>query len=132
MRTVWRFWVPPVLSAIGLAWCAVAGVSIWFTPVRYSGTSNGVPSVWERSFSEVSSLGSVPLLIPVLFAGLGVWAAWHGQRVTLGVAALLLAVFTFISGFSIGGAYIPAAGLLLVAAGWAAVAGTRPVKSSAA
>jgi hypothetical protein len=40
------------------------------------------------------------------------------------VAALLLAVFTFISGFSIGGAYLPAAGLLIVATGRAAVAGS--------
>jgi len=129
---LWRFWVPPVLSAIGLAWCAVAGASIWFTPMRYSGISNGVPGVWEPSFSEVSSLGAVPLLIPILFTGLAVWAAWRGQRVTLGVPALLLAVFTLITGFSIGGAYIPAAGLLLTAAGWAAVAGTRPLTATAA
>jgi len=57
-----------------------------------------------------------------LLAGFAAWAAWRGQRVTLGVAALVLGVFTFISGFSIGGAYIPAAWLLIVAAGWAAVA----------
>ncbi len=132
MNMAWRFWVPPVLSALGLAWCAVAAISIWFTPMRYSGISNGVPAVWEPSFSEVSSLGAVPLLIPVLFAGLAAWAAWNGWRVTLGVAALLLAVFTFISGFSIGGAYIPAAWLLIVAAGWAAVAGTGPLKSAPA
>ena len=118
MKMVWRFWVPPMLSALGLAWCAVAGVSIWFTPKRYSGMSNGVPAVWEPSFSEVSGLGAVPLLIPVLFAALAAWAAWRGRPVTLGVAALLLAVFTFITGFSIGGAYIPAAWLLIVAAGW--------------
>jgi hypothetical protein len=132
MTMVWRVWVPPVLSALGLAWCAVAGISIWFTPLRYSGMSDGVPAVWEPSFSEVSGLGAVPLLIPVLLAGLAAWAAWRGWRVTLGVAALLLAVFTFIAGFSIGGAYIPAAGLLIVAAGWAAVAGTGPLKFAAA
>ena len=66
--------------------------------------------------------GAVPLVIPILLAGLAAWAARRGQRVTLGVAALVLAVFTFISGFSIGGAYIPAAWLLIVAAGWAAAA----------
>ena len=90
--------------------------------MRYSGTSNGVLAVWEPSFSEVSGLGAVPLVIPILFAGLAAWAARRGQRVALGVAALLLTVFTFISGFSIGGAYIPAAWLLIAAAGWAAVA----------
>jgi len=126
MKMTWRFWVPPMLSALGLAWSGLAGVSIWITPMRYSGTSAGVPAVWERSFSDVSPLGAFPLLIPVLFAGLRTWVACRGRRVTLGVAALVLAVFTFITGFSIGAAYIPAAGLLIVAAGCAAVAGAGP------
>lgn len=115
MTMVGRYWVAPVLSTLGLSWCAAVGMSIWFTP----------------TFSDVSLLGVVPLIVPVLLAALAARAAWSGRRVTLGVAAVLLAVFTFISGFSIGGFYLPAAGLLVVAAGWAAIAGTGPKAGAA-
>jgi hypothetical protein len=114
----WRSQVAPVLSTICLAWCVLVGLLIWFTPMRYSGTSNGVPVVVSRAFSEVSGYGALPLVIPVLVAGLGAWRAWRGQRLVVGGSAVLLAVFTLISGFSIGEYYLPASGLQLLAAGW--------------
>ena len=95
----------PLLSIISLAWCVVIGFWIWFTPIGQS-----------RSFSDVSLFGPAPLIVPVLIAAAAAWAAWRSHRVVLGIAALLLAVFTFISGFSIGSGYLPASGLLILAA----------------
>ena len=95
----------PSLSTISLAWCVVIGFWIWFTPIGQS-----------RSFSDVSLFGPAPLIMPVLIAAVATWAAWRSRRGVVGFAALLLAVFTFISGFSIGSGYLPASGLLLLAA----------------
>ena len=111
------------LAAGALIWSAWAGWRTWTTPVRYQAirwqaVSNGEMIEREgfefRSFRQVSLLGPVPLLVPVGFAGLGTWAAWRRRPVVLGTSALLLALFTFVSGFSIGGAYVvPSAAMLL-------------------
>ena len=95
----------PLLATVSLAWCVVIGIWIWFTPIGQS-----------RSFAEVSLFGPAPLILPVLLAALATWGVWRGRRGVLGFAALLLAVFTFISGFSIGSGYLPASGLLILAA----------------
>jgi len=122
-----RHQVAPVLSTLCLGWCVVVGFILWFTPVRYSRISDGVPVVIERHFSEMSVTGALPLVIPVVIAGLGTWGAWRGRRLALASSALLLALFTAASGFSIGGAYLPASGLQLLAAGLAAFLGSgRP------
>lgn len=94
----------PLLSTLSLAWCVVVGFWVWFTPFG------------SRSFSDVSLFGPAPLILPVVIAAVATWAAWQSRRGVLGFAALLLAVFTFISGFSIGSGYLPASGLLLLAA----------------
>ena len=94
----------PLLSTLSLAWCVVVGFWVWFTPFA------------SRSFSDVSLFGPAPLILPVVIAAVATWAAWQSRRGVLGFAALLLAVFTFISGFSIGSGYLPASGLLLLAA----------------
>lgn len=123
----WPRQVAPVLSTMCVGYCIVVGLLFWFTPLRYSGTSNGDPAVWDRSFAEGSSFGALPLVIPVLIAALGAWAAWRGQRLVLVGTAILLAVFTSITGFSIGQAYIPATGVLLLAGLLAFVLGSgRP------
>ena len=122
----WRNRLAPLLSTAGLAWCAVAGGLVWFTPLKYTGTYDGVPSVRYRSFSEMS--GVTPLIIPVLIAAVAAWAAWRGHRATLGVAAFLLVAFTLITGFSIGATYLPADGLLLLATGLGAAFGSGQPK----
>lgn len=111
-----RNWLAPLLSSMSLAWCVLIAGWIWVTPIRYEGVSNGVPAVRYQTFSEVSHFGPAPVIVPVLIAAIGAWAAWRSHRVVLGFAAFLLAVFTFISGFSIGRGYLPASGLLLLAA----------------
>lgn len=110
----WRNWLVPLLSTMSLAWCVVIGVWFWFTPIdRF------------RSFSDVSLFGPAPLIVPVLIAAVATWAAWRNRRGVLGFAALLLAVFTSISGFSIGSGYLPASGLLVLAALLAMLTQTR-------
>ncbi len=118
--------------AAGLVWCLVVGVQIWTAPpARGSGVqfsaeirsdSTGVTTgtmviepVEERSFSDISTLGIVPLVIPVLLAGWALWAAWSRRILGLAVATLVFLVYCFITGFSIGGAYTPV-GLGLVVA----------------
>ena len=70
--------------------------------------------------------------LAVLVAAVAVWASWRSHRLVLGVAAFLLAVFTFIGGFSIGAGYLPASGLLLLAAALAPLLGRGQRKSVAA
>jgi hypothetical protein len=121
-------WISQTLALISLSWCVVVGFRIWFTPVRYTGITvvPGRPdqhTVAYSAFADVSSFGPLPLIIPTLIAIAGAWAAWRGARVALGLAALLLAAFAFVTGFSIGGAYILPAGLLLLATLFAARVG---------
>jgi hypothetical protein len=113
---MWHNRVAPLLSTMSLAWCALVGGWIWFTPIHYEGIRNGIPAVRHQSFADVSYFGPAPLIVPVLIAATAAWAAWRGHRIVLGCAAFLLAVFTFISGFSIGRGYLPASGSLLLAA----------------
>ena len=126
-------WTSQMLALISLSWCVGVGFWIWFTPVRYAGMTGapGQPdqhTVVYRAFDDVSFLGPLPLIIPTLIAIAGAWAAWRGARVGLGLAALLLAAFAFVAGFSIGSAYMLPAGLLLLATLFAARFG--PVRRS--
>lgn len=105
----------PLLSTLSLAWCILIGGWFWFAPIRYEGFINDVATVRYRSFSEVSLFGPAPLIVPVLITAIAARAAWRGRRVVLGLAAFLLAVFSFISGFSIGAGYLPATALLMYA-----------------
>ena len=113
-------WISQVLALFSLSWCVLVGFWIWFTPVRYVGVS-GDPgqssqhTVIYKAFADVSFPGPIPLIVPMLIATAGAWAAWRGARVALGFAALLLAALAFVTGFSIGNAYVLPAGLLLLA-----------------
>ena len=125
----WRVWVAPILASISALWCVVVGFLIWSTPVRYAGivVVPGRPDehvVDYRAFSDVSHFGAVPLIIPAVLALLATWAASRGSRIGLGVAALSFSGFTFVSGFSIGGAYLPAAGSLILATLFAMLLGS--------
>src|SRR5687767_13852491 len=88
------------LAILSLIWCVGVGWWIWITP--FGG----------NVFGDVSLFGPLPLVVPASLAGAATWAAWRNRRVWLLVAALLMAVFSFISGFSIGGFYLPAAAAL--------------------
>jgi hypothetical protein len=101
-------------------WCIVSGYRIWVTPIRYIGVrvSPGQPNVHMeeyRSFSDVSDLGALPLVIPVVLAVLATWAAWTGRKVILALATVLFVGYAFVTGFSIGSAYHSSAGILVLA-----------------
>lgn len=110
----WRDRLLRLLAIISLAWCLLIGIWIWLTP----------------GFPEASSLGPVPLIVPVTLAALATWAVWGLHHVALAVATVLLVGFTVLAGFSIGIAYIPPAGMLALAVIIAARA--KPVKDYSA
>ena len=118
--------IPRILATLGLLWSLWAGVRIWTTPVVHTHVSmvaegsnepdalrDPYPEV--RRFAEISPLGTLPLVIPVALAALAVFGAWIRESFTLALGAVLLLGYSFVTGFSIGGAYVPAA-LCLVAA----------------
>ena len=83
-------WASVMAAVVCLGWCLVVGVLIWTTPVAGSvveitmdseGTRTIEERIEERSFSDTSGLGIVPLVIPVLLAGWALWAAWW-RRIT--------------------------------------------------
>ena len=126
-----RVWVPRGLALAAVAWCGTLGVWLWVTPILHEGVashayadSSGVMQqtayrvTGSRSFAEVSALGPVPLLVPLLLAALGAWAVWRGRLLPAATATGALLAFTLLAGFSIGAWYIPAAGALV----WAIIA----------
>jgi hypothetical protein len=115
-----RALLSPVLAAAGLIWCIVSGYRVWVTPIRYVGSfrapgQSDIPLESYRSFSDVSDFGALPLIIPVVLAVLATWAAWTGRKAILALATALIIGYSFITGFSIGSAYHPAAGILVLA-----------------
>ena len=70
------------------------------------------------SFGDHSLLGPVPLLIPLVIAGVGVWGAWRGRWLPLAIATAIMLVFVVLTGFSIGSGYVPAVAALT----WALIA----------
>ncbi len=112
-----------VIAAAVLAWCLAVGVWIWTTPVRSSGVAltmgpagtRVVERVEYHSFSEISGFGIAPLVVPVALAACALWVAWRQHVVGLALVALIFIGFCVVAGFSIGGAYVPAAVGLFVA-----------------
>jgi len=90
--------------------------------------------VWADtgSLSDGSPLRAIPLFIPVVIAAVATCAAWQRAPLIVGMAAVLLAAFSFITGFSIGGAYQFPVALLLLAAGLAAILEKGRAQSSGA
>jgi hypothetical protein len=131
-----RVWVAPILASISAVWCVVIGFWIWFTPIGHSGIGGSSRQeqyvVHYQSFADISHLGALPLIIPTALAVLATCAAWRGFRAGLGVSAFLFAGFTFIAGFSIGGAYLPAAVFLILATLLAMLLGSGKQKSGVA
>ena len=121
---IWARWLARVLVVIALLWSLWIGWEIWASPMRYEGirissSADGQSTREEltelRSFSEASEYGVLPLVIPVLLASLGVWGIWRGRPLLVIASALLVTAFVFMTGFSIGGAYLPASACLVTA-----------------
>ena len=109
MNRTWRIIV--ALSAGSFLWCLVVGLLFWFLP------SGG------ESFASISAYGPAPLIVPVVLAAAGAWAANRRHKLVLVVVTAVITLYAFITGFSIGLAYLPAVAAL-VAASIAALAAT--------
>jgi hypothetical protein len=107
------------LSVASFLWCAAVGMLFWF------------PSLGGQSFASISAYGPAPLIIPVLLAAVGAWSAHRGHRIVLVVATAVTTLYAFITGFSIGPAYLPAV-VALVAASIVALSASRsPLRAGA-
>jgi len=98
----WNRVVVLVLLSLSTLWSVAMHVRIAATPLRHQGHVQGA------------------VLVPTALALLATWAAGRGGRIAVRASALPCAAFTFITGFSIGAAYVPAAAAMLLAAGFAA------------
>ncbi len=122
----WPKRAAPILSIIALVWCVGVGVYIWVTPLSYARhSSDGASFRMQLPFAQVSALGPVPLLVPAGLTLVAVWAAWTGRLGVLVGTALTLAGFSLLAGFSIGGAYLPAAVVVGIAVAVAAYEDVR-------
>jgi len=104
-------------------WCIAAGLLLYFVPLGSSESASGGGS-WtsapgfgggERLF-DASLSSAWPLFLPAVICALASWFAARHQRWPLIGALIVLAAFSFVSGFSIGLFYVPAVVLLLVSA----------------
>jgi hypothetical protein len=111
----WRCRAAGIVATASAIWCVGMGVWIWNTPFRYSGIEAGQPVATYRAFAEVSTYGSMPLIIPAVVAIAGAIGANARRRWILGVSAFLLTAFVIIGSLSLGGSYLPAAVGLIVA-----------------
>lgn len=119
--------MPLLLAGAAWLWCVGFGYWLWVTPVQVveqhmesssvvSQASSPAPTtrstalVRSRSFKELS--GPVPLVIPVVLAGLAFLAAAMKWSAALGGGAVLLLVFAVLTAFSVGLGYVPAAAAL--------------------
>jgi hypothetical protein len=107
--------IPFFLAAAVVLWCLGIAVRIWTTPTvvnrisieQAPDGSQITKRVQEtRSFAKGSGLGMIPLLIPVLLACGAAFTAWHRAPDLLAVAVGLFLAYSFVTGFSIGGAYV--------------------------
>ena len=79
----------------------------------------------------MSALGPVPLIIPVVLVAIGTWSALRRHKLVLIGATILIALFAFLTGFSIGLFYLPAVALLVVACIIALSASASPPSEAA-
>ena len=136
----WRDWrLALYLAVAGLVWCVAVGVVLYIAPFGTTETaSDGVTSTGEahtsapvttegeRLFEGSSLLELWPLVLPAVLCAVACLAAVRRHRWPLIVAMTLLALFSFISGFSIGLFYVPAVVLLVLSVLAASPVATPP------
>jgi hypothetical protein len=105
------------LSFASLLWCIAVGLLIWFLPLGSSSSassSGGAVEQGRQSFSSISGLGPVPLIIPVVLVAFATWSAFRRHKLVFVGATVLTTLFVFLTGFSIGLFYLPAVVALVV------------------
>jgi len=108
-----------LLVALATVWAIAASLYIFFAPVTIHSVtattvSGGLDTV-EESTSELSWYkvqglwGSIVLLLFAGLYGLAARLAWRAAYLPLGILSVLALALTYLAGFSIGLAYLPAA-----------------------
>ena len=89
------------LSASAVAWCFVAGAWMSQVPMMRGGR--------YPTFPEIIAM----IAVPAAACAAATWAARHRRTIVLGLSTGLVSLFTLVTGFSIGPAFLPAVGLLV-------------------
>ncbi len=114
------------IVATAATWAVGASLYIFFSPV----TTSGVTGILRRDSSEVvefftrqqswyETQGLWGVIVLIIFSGLYILAvrvAWRGKYGALTIMGVVALALSIVSGFSIGGAYLPAALGLLIGA----------------
>ena len=126
VREVLR-WMSSSLTIATVVWCAMVGGWLWTREFRVSAVeitagSGQLPTVrrteYYQTFSDMSHFGVAPLVVPLIFAALATWAALARRPGWVLAVGLVLLMLSLLGAMSIGLYYLPAAGALVVAAGF--------------
>ena len=108
-----------LIVAIAATWAVGASLYIFSSPVSVHGVtdlifrdSSTVVEVFSREQSWYEAQGLWGVLWLVLFSGLyllAVRVAWRGNYIVLAIMSVTAVALSVVAGFSIGGAYLPAA-----------------------
>lgn len=120
-------YVGKVVVTLAACWAVAASCYIFLSPVsgqgvrarRTFGESGSVVETFTTEATWYESQGLWGVFVLVVFAGLyllAVYLAWRRSYVALTILSLFAIVLSIIAGFSIGGAYLPAAVGLLTGA----------------
>jgi hypothetical protein len=102
------------LASVAVVWAVAVTVEIMLSPAAMSVTATPmgeppaepVPIGW---FEYAGFYGTVLLLIWTALFGVAAWAAWMERTAVLTLIAIPALIFTWLTLFSFGGGYIPAA-----------------------
>jgi hypothetical protein len=111
----WRALASPSFVIAALSWCVAMGLRAWTSPVALLHAGSGGSYRYNVPFTAVSPLGPTPLVVPVALCAAALWASAHSRLGVLTGLSVLFCVLCFAGGFTLGGAYIPAAGFLVLA-----------------
>jgi len=114
------------IVAAAASWAVGVSLYVFFSPVTISGVtatrwrdSSEVVEVFTRQQSWYEMQGLWGVFVLVIFSGLYISAvrlAWRGKYRALVILSVFAFALSVVTGFSIGGAYLPAALALFVGA----------------
>ena len=116
-------WISKTLGLLGGGWCVLMCLYLVVAPVgrglQITLLTDGTQTREEFTTTLIQAnpvSGPVVLTTAAILGIIAGWAAWTGRIRLLGLAAGLLLFGSILAGLSIGLAYLPAAGALVLAA----------------
>jgi predicted membrane chloride channel (bestrophin family) len=108
-----------LIVALAATWAVGASLYIFSSPISVHGVtdvmlrdSSTVVTAFTREQSWYEAQGLWGILWLVFFSGLyllAAWVAWSGNHIALAIMSVTAVALSIVTGFSIGGAYLPAA-----------------------